>query len=47
MLYYDRIDLSEGNDPAKTKKKMYGLSLIAFLIKGLNFRITFVMIVMI
>ena len=48
MLYYNRIDLSEGIDVAKaiTVKNVWFVT-IGFLIMGLNFNILSVMVVMI
>ena len=37
MLYYDRIDLTEGNDPAKTKEKNVWFVINCFLNQGFEF----------
>ena len=48
MVYYDRIDLSEGIDVAKNNNsKECMVCQHWFLMMGLNFKISFVMVVMI
>ena len=44
-MYYDRIDISEGLDLTKSNKSRE--CMICFLIIGSNFKIMYVMIVMI
>ena len=43
MLYYNRIDISEGIDPTKSK----WFAIIGFLIMDSNFKILYAMFVMI
>ena len=48
MLYYYRIDLSERIDVTlSNNSKEYMVCYYCFLIMGLNFRIAFIMVVMI
>ena len=47
MLHYDRIDLSEGADVAKSNNSIICLFKHGFLIMGSNFKILYVMVAMI
>ena len=48
MLYYDRVDISEGTDPAKSNKSKECMICYYFvLIMDLNFIILSAMVVMI
>ena len=48
MLYYNRTDVSEGTDPAKSNNSKNALfTTIDFLIIGLNIKVLFLMVVMI
>ena len=46
MLYYDRIDISEGINPTKSNESKESFVAIGFLIMDSNFKIMYVMIVM-
>ena len=47
MLHYDRINVSEGIDIAKSKNGKEQFATIGCLIMGLNFKIPYVMVVII
>ena len=48
MLYYNRIDISQGTDLAKvTKAKNVSFAIIVFLIIDTNFKILYPMVAMI
>ena len=46
MLYYDKIDISEGIHPTKSNESKESFVTIGFLTMDSNFKIMYVMIVM-
>ena len=46
-MYYDRIDVSEGTDPTKSNKSRECMICQSWLFNHSNFKIMYVMIVMI